>query len=403
MWRQSVNASPLWSQASSTPPPTPPTIAIVDSGIDATRSADFGGRVVANVNVSSLSPGATGDDEGHGTMVAGVAAGAASGYTGVAPTARLVGVRTSDAEGCSLTSDIIAGLDWILANKDKYGIRVVNLSMVGNTRTSFVTDPLNKAVEKLWFKGVVVIVAAGNSGSGTGEVDMSGAPANDPFVITVGALDQNETADTSDDQVPPWSSYGHTADGFAKPDLSAPGRYLIVPAPANSTLVTRFPDRAVAPGYVWTSGTSFAAPIVAGAAAQLLARHPDWTPDRVKGALMLTATYLPQTGIAAGVGVVNAGAAAALTMPPLANADLAPYVVTDATTGDKRFDGALWQSAVTAGAFTTSSYTTASWTSASWTSASWTSASWTSASWTSASSTTSSWTASSNTAATDFE
>jgi serine protease AprX len=402
MWRQSVDASALWSQSQAAPP-APPTIAIVDSGIDTSKTADFGARVVASVNVSSLTPTATGDDEGHGTMVAGVAAGAATGYTGVAPTARLVAVRTSDDQGCSLTSDILAGLDWILQNKDKYGIRVVNLSMVGDTRTSFVTDPLNKAVEKLWFKGVVVVVAAGNSGTGLGEVDMSEAPANDPFVITVGALDQNETADPSDDQVPSWSSYGHTADGFAKPDISAPGRYLIVPAPMTSTLVNRFPERTVAPGYAWTSGTSFAAPIVAGAAAQLLARHPDWTPDQVKGALMLTARSLPQLGIAGGVGMVDAAAAAALTSPPSANADVGRYVVTNPLTGEKSFDGTSWQGAVTSGAFSTSAYTTASWTSASWTSASWTSASWTSASWTSASATTASWTSSSQTAAAGIE
>ena len=222
-------------------------------------------------------------------MVAGVAAGASALYPGGAPNAQLVDVRTADGNGESLTSDVIAGIDWILAHRAQYGIRVVNLSMVGNTQTSFLSDPLNKAVERLWFSGIVVVAAAGNNGTGTGEVDMSAAPGNDPFVITVGAIDQAQTSATGDDFVAPWSSYGHTVDGFAKPELSAPGRYLVMPVPPASTIATALPDRVVAPGYMWMSGTSFAAPVVSGAAAQLLARHPGWTPDQVKGALMLTA------------------------------------------------------------------------------------------------------------------
>ena len=174
--------------------PQAPAIAIIDSGIDATRSADFGSRVVASVNVSSRAPGATGDQQGHGTMVAGIAAGASALYPGGAPNAQLVDVRTADGNGESLASDVIAGIDWILAHRAQYGIRVVNLSMVGDTQTSFLSDPLDKAVERLWFSGIVVVAAAGNNGTGTGEVDMSAAPGNDPFVITVGAIDQAQTS-----------------------------------------------------------------------------------------------------------------------------------------------------------------------------------------------------------------
>jgi subtilisin family serine protease len=306
MWRQTSSLEQL-SVPATGPVPQAPAIAIVDSGIDATRSADFGSRVVASVNVSSRSPGATGDQQGHGTMVAGVAAGSSVLHPGAAPNAKLVDVRTADANGESLTSDVIAGIDWILAHKTQYDIRVVNLSMAGNTRTSFQTDPLDKAVEKLWFSGIVVVAAAGNDGIGTGEVDMSAAPGNDPFVITVGAVDQAQSSAASDDVAAPWSSHGHTVDGFAKPELSAPGRYLVMPVPPESTIATALPDRVVAPGYMWMSGTSFAAPVVSGAAAQLLARHPDWTPDQVKGALMLTARGLRQ---APAQSPVNLGTAA---------------------------------------------------------------------------------------------
>ncbi|MCW2978113.1 MAG: hypothetical protein JWM06_3394, partial [Actinomycetia bacterium] len=231
----------------------------------------------------------------------------------------------ADGNGQSLSSDVIAGIDWILARKAQYGIRVVNLSMAGNTQTSFQSDPLDKAVEKLWFSGIVVVAAAGNRGTGTGEVDMSAAPGNDPFVITVGAVDQGQTSATGDDVAAPWSSYGHTVDGFAKPELSAPGRYLVMPVPPGSTIATALPDRVVAPGYMWMSGTSFAAPVVSGAAAQLLARHPDWTPDQVKGALMLTVRFLGQAPgnlrTAAGYAVL-AGTTVTSTGPTTVNGNL---------------------------------------------------------------------------------
>jgi subtilisin family serine protease len=290
MWQQTASLQQLSASAG----PQAPTIAIVDSGIDATRSGDFGTRVVASVNFSSLAPGATGDQEGHGTMVAGVAAGGSALYPGAAPNANLVDVRTADASGKSLSSDVIAGIDWIVGHRTQYDIRVVNLSMAGNTQTTFQSDPLDKAVEKLWFNGIVVVAAAGNGGTGTGAVDMSAAPGNDPFVITVGAVDQGQTTSNGDDVIAPWSAYGYTTDGFAKPEISAPGRYLVMPVPMASTIASALPDRIVAPGYMWMSGTSFAAPIVSGAAAQLLARHPGWTPDQVKGALMVTARAVGQ-------------------------------------------------------------------------------------------------------------
>src|SRR5207247_11421071 len=130
-------------------------------------------------------------------------------------------------------------------------------------------DPLDRAVEALWLNGIVVVAAAGNHGQAGQAVSMSYAPGNDPFVITVGGLDQNGTSDPSDDTVADWSAYGTTMDGFSKPDLSAPGRYMIAPTPMDGTIAKTVPDRVVAPGYIWMSGTSFSTPVVAAAAAQL--------------------------------------------------------------------------------------------------------------------------------------
>src|SRR6266550_3114120 len=138
-----------------------PTIAVVDAGIDASR-ADFGGRVVAQVNLTTLAGNSPGDGRGHGTFVAGIAAGSASGYTGAAPSANLVSLDVMDDEGMAWTSDVIAAADWIYQNKDAYNIRVANFSLHSTAPASVYWDPLDRAVEKLWFSGVVVVAAAGN-------------------------------------------------------------------------------------------------------------------------------------------------------------------------------------------------------------------------------------------------
>jgi len=285
LWQASADVPPLWGSGVAPAPPTP-TIAVIDSGVDASRAADFGARVVTQVNLSSRDPGGTGDDFGHGTMVAGIAAGASSSYPGVAPLSNIVSIRTADANDQSLVSDVVAAAQWVLDNHAAYGIGVVNLSLLSSNPSSFINDPLDQALEQLWFNGIVVVAAAGNIG---GPVRMDYAPASDPFIIVVGAAETQGTADTSDDTVASFSAYGHGWDGFARPDLVAPGRYIVAPSPPAGALTAQYPSNVVAPGYLRLSGTSFASPVVAGAAAQLLARHPGWTPDDVKGALMQTA------------------------------------------------------------------------------------------------------------------
>jgi len=386
MWRETVHADVLWSAldlltgAALEAAPQAPTIAIVDSGVDPSKVADFGGRLLASVNVSSLSPGAQGDDQGHGTLVAGIAAGANPAHTGVAPNAPLVSIRTSDAEGRSLTSDVIAAADWILANKDAYGIRVANFSLAGSVETTFRYDPLDRAVERLWFAGVVVVAAAGNHGAEDGSpVSMAYAPGNDPFIITVGALDQAQTSDPYDDTVPWWSGKGYTMDGFSKPDMAAPGRYMVGPVPADATMPAHAPERLVEAGYMWMSGTSFAAPVVSGLVAQLLARHPDWGPDEVKGALMLTSAYLGVEG--SGVGEVDALSAASLDFtPPNPNENFYPFVEVYEGSGYRYFNAANWANHVA----TEANWAQANWAAANWAQANWAQANWAQAAWSSA-------------------
>jgi serine protease AprX len=372
------------------PAPNAPTIAIVDSGLDATKQ-DFTGRTYPQVNLSSLTPNAQGDGDGHGTFVAGIAAGGNSGYVGASPTSHILPIRVMDDNGVARTSDVIAAAQWILANKDTYNIKVANFSLHSSIATHFYYDPLDRAVEKLWLNGVVVVAAAGNYGTAGGPSGVLYSPGNDPFVITVGAVDVGSAFGTLDDSVAPWSAWGSTEDGFAKPELGAPGRYMIGPV-SNGTLKQTRPDHVVSPDYMELSGTSFAAPVVAGSAAQLLALHPNWTPDQVKGALMLTAKQsVGITNFAIGVGEVNASAAANLTTPPNPNAALDRFVANNPTTGPA-FNATSWVTAVRSDAsWSDASWTDASWTDASWTDASWTDASWTDASWTDASWTDASW------------
>jgi serine protease AprX len=377
LWPDVAQVSSLSNSVS-----TEPTIAVVDSGVDATRVDDFGARVVAQTSfVPSNRPNAEGTDGfGHGTFVASIAAGEAAGYEGAAPGANIVSLDVLDDTGAGVESDVLAAADWIYENGATYDIRVANFSLLAGSGASFMYDPLDQAVEKLWLSGVVVVTAVGNYASDGQASGVPYAPANDPFVITVGAADVNGTVSADDDFNAPWSAYGYTLDGFLKPELGAPGRYMDGAVPTDAAMYVEHPERVVAPGYLWMSGTSFAAPVVAGAAGDLLALNPSWTPDDVKGALMLSAapTSAGAGGYALGVGEVQAAAAAEVVDPPNPNAALEQYVVSDSN-GSPTFDAASWSSAAQANA----SWSSASWSSASWSSASWSSASWSSASWSS--------------------
>jgi len=380
VWRDTTGVSSLWGTPNPLGllvAPQAPTIAIVDSGIDSSKLADFGSRVVAHVDFCSLCPaGQSGDLEGHGTMVAGLAAGNGL-YPGVARNANLVDLRTTRADGASRTSDVLAATDWILQHKAQYGIKVANYSMRSANPSSFRFDPLDKAVESLWFNGVVVVAAAGNFGVANTPQVMRFAPGNDPFVITVGATQTQSTKTAADDTLAPFSAFGHTYDGFSKPELSAPGRMIISTVPMGSTLPTTVPDRVVAPGYMWMSGTSLAAPIVSGAAAQVLALHPDWSPDQVKGALMKSASALPAvSNSAGGVGEVNAAAAAALHTAPNPQKNLDKFIASD-TNGQPYFNGDAWAATVAS----QTDWSETDWSETDWSETDWSETDWSETDW----------------------
>jgi len=158
-----------------------PTIAFVDSGVQS--RADFGSRFLASVNLSTLP----------------LVADSADGWFGTAPGANLLSIDVLDDSGMGLTSDIINACQWILDHKAQYNIKVANFSLNSSITAPFFLDPLDRAVEKLWFGGITVVTAAGNYGSASGASGVLYSPADDPFVITVGAADLNGTAATGDD------------------------------------------------------------------------------------------------------------------------------------------------------------------------------------------------------------
>jgi serine protease AprX len=366
----------------------PPAIAIVDSGVDPNHPAFEPGQIRERVVMTRLAGNSAGDGRGHGTFVAGIAAGTSPRYAGAVPGAPIVSIDVMDDKGMAMTSDVIAAADWIYRNKDVHNIRVANFSLHSSVPNSFMYDPLDKAVERLWFGGVVVVAASGNFGVNGRPSTMGFAPGNDPFVITVGANDIDGSISTWDDEAAPWSAYGYTLDGFSKPEIGAPGRYMIGPVPTTSTLPAERPANVRSAGYMELSGTSFAAPLVAGIAAYMLAVHPEWTPDQVKGALMLTAKATPNARPGSlGVGEVNGPKAADVRTPPNPNAALNRFLTRDPN-GEPVpvFDAASWAHVAQSDAsWANASWANASWANASWASASWANASWASASWASAS------------------
>jgi subtilisin family serine protease len=262
-------------------------VAVLDTGIDATHP-DLKGRILKAKNFTDSD--SADDRQGHGTHVAStiVGSGAKSGgkYKGVAPGAELLVGKVLDDTGFGDDSDIIAGMQWAVAQ----GAKVVNMSL-GSPDTADV-DPLEKAVNDLSASShTLFVIAAGNSGPSDTTI---GTPGSAASALTVAAVDR-------DDKIASWSSRGPTADGRLKPDIAAPGVDIIAAKAAHGT-----EGNDEAPGYVSMSGTSMATPHTAGAAAILAQEHPGWTGEQLKTALTASAGTL--SGVAAydvGVGRVD--------------------------------------------------------------------------------------------------
>jgi serine protease AprX len=289
-------------------------VAVIDSGIS-THTA-LGTRVVARVNKVSWEGPSTGDPYGHGTHVAGIIGGnttaakyVTSAYTGgSAPNVKLIDVRVLGANGTGYTSDVIAGIDWAIDNRDLLRIRILNLSLGHPIFESSATDPLCLAVKRAVAAGLVVVVSAGNYGlTSTGAPVLGGitSPGNTPEAITVGAIDTAATLTRSDDRVAPYSSRGPTRIDLAvKPDVVAPGTRIVSLEAAASYLSKTYPSWHIAGSannaYLRLSGTSMAAAVVSGGVALLLQAKPNLTPAQVKIGLQMGATFVPNGGLVGG-------------------------------------------------------------------------------------------------------
>jgi serine protease AprX len=283
-------------------------VAVIDTGIAGQRQEftddDGTSRVKASVvtNPDATTPE---DTYGHGTHVAGIVAGNGGAldpndpeflhYLGIAPDANLVSVKAADDSGDATILDVIYGLQFVVDHQADYNIRVVNLSLESTTAESYRTDPLDAAAEAAYFHGILVVAAAGNRGSAPDAGDH--APGNDPWVMSVGAVDDNATETRSDDTVVDWSSNGQTQDGLSKPDIMAPGAHIVSMLAPDSAFASMCPSCVVEPGYIRAGGTSMAAPVVSGTAALVFQQHPSWTAAQVKSVLLSTARSVGGTSV----------------------------------------------------------------------------------------------------------
>ncbi|MEW9677253.1 S8 family peptidase [Lentibacillus sp. L22] len=280
------------------------TVAVIDTGIHPHQ--DLKGRIIAFKDLvkNKTKPY---DDNGHGTHCAGDVAGDGSAsngkYRGPAPEANLVGVKVLNKKGSGSLSTVIEGIDWCIQNQSRYNINVLSLSLGSKAQQSAENDPAVRVVDKAWNNGIVVCVAAGNEGP---EERTISSPGISPKVITVGAVNDNDTIDRSDDVVADFSSRGPTVNGLVKPDLLTPGVNIISLRSPGSYLDRIYFGARVGKNYFSLSGTSMATPIFAGVVAQILQKETNLTPDQVKQKVIQACEDIGQPPNVQGNGYLNA-------------------------------------------------------------------------------------------------
>ena len=377
-------------------------VALIDSGIAPVPDLSSAGKVVNGADLSFESQASNLtylDSFGHGTHMAGIIAGRDDAaykdgrlrtgdtkpyFLGIAPDARILNIKVADAYGATDVSQVLAAIDWVVQHRNDNGmnVRVLNLAFGTDSDQSYLYDPLAYAAEVAWHKGIVVVVAAGNSGFGSAKLNN---PAFDPYVIAVGANDPRGTYTVNDDIVPDWSSRG---DGTRNPDVVAPGKSIVSLRAPGSRADQEHPTAVVAGKLFRGSGTSQSAAVVSGAAALLLQQRPNATPDQIKALLTTTATKLPAADpVAQGYGMIDLRAASQAPMP--AAVQTWPKAMGTGTLQGARGSGYLSADGVNltgeqdifGQAFDSSTWSRNSWSGVSWSGGTWNGVSWSGVSW----------------------
>jgi serine protease AprX len=299
-------------------------IAVIDSGI--APVPDLAGRITAFYDFTAGGIATWPSDAyGHGTHVSGLIAGSGAmslgSYPGIAPEARLIGLKVLDANGGGYTSDVIAAIEFAVVNRKLLGIDIINLSLGHPILEPVATDPLVQAVEQAAAAGIVVVTSAGNYGESkdTRKTGFAGitSPGNAPSALTVGAFQTQHTIERGDDVVPAFSSRGPTwFDSTIKPDVLAPGVGLLATTNPASTLAK---GGHAATGYLALSGTSMASAVASGVVALMIEAnrldniYTRLTPNTVKLLLQYSALQVAKPSSAIelieGAGGINAAGA----------------------------------------------------------------------------------------------
>jgi serine protease AprX len=317
------------------------TIAVVDSGLwehEALMKDTMGkNRVVARYDaLTDTVDKEVLDESGHGTHMTSIILnsgqtmqnGRPTGtFKGVAPDARLVAVKVLDRQGLAHVLEIVRAIQWVVDHREKYNIRVLNLSFAQTPRWPYWEDPVDQAVMRAWADGIAVVAAAGNEGPDPATI---GSPGNLPYLITVGAVTDSWTPLTrSDDYLPDFSSRGPTPEGHIKPDIVALGGHMTGLIRPESALAVEQPEDMLRTGEFVSTGSSQASALVSGMLALLLQLEPDLTPDDLKCKLITSAEpainrdgKLAYSPFQQGYGLVTAKRAVILGQKGCGNSDM---------------------------------------------------------------------------------
>jgi serine protease AprX len=296
-------------------------VALIDSGVSPVAGLNNGNVINGpDLSFDSQNPDLTDlDGFGHGTHMASIIAGRDfigtgaqyaqnnSQYLGVAPDARIVSLKVASGSGAADVSQVIAAINWVDQNAHSNGlnIKVLNLSYGTESTQPYTVDPLAYAAEQAWKHGILVVVSGGNDGTNSPTLT---DPAYDPNLLAVGAVDPNGDPSTGNDTVPDFSSRGNSSRHV---DVVAPGMHVLGLRDPGSYVDVNNPTAEVGTRFFRGSGTSQAAAVVSGAAALILQRYPNATPNQVKAMLMATAAPIKsgQTVQDRGNGEINVDAA----------------------------------------------------------------------------------------------